>query len=447
MLDNFTIPERSPSPDKMYAVALRVKNGEAGKEFVYCLQEDKFYVYNNGYWQSIYELELLATISEKFPNINRKTIATKKQIIEHLKMMVYKNLNSFNNYDLLNFPSCMIDAKGDNVLKHDSKYLSTLRIPYEYDSLAQCPLWINTLDGIFEGDKNKIDVLQEYFGYCLTRDVTREKALLLLGESRSGKSTILDTINHLLGEENISSVALEYLSNPQYTPMLINKMVNIDWDVASGAERFEANFKIITSGEPVNVNQKFVKTFTFRPYCKLIMAANKFPRITDHSSAFYKRLILLPCNRVFEPHEQDLQLKKKLVGEMTGIFNWSMAGLHRLEKRGGFEVNKKFMVDAIEELREESNPIDVFFKENIIADNSGEYEIEKLELYNRYTAWCKANGNVAMANNKFGSTVYAKYSKFTPKDTKSSTGNFRRVWKNLRFVNQDIRLEPIQWQE
>lgn len=433
--------------NKMYNVALRIKAGETGFNFVYCLEEDNFYIYDSGYWRQIFDIELIAIICQSFPNINRKKMYDKKQVLEHLKVATFKCLKEFNNKDLLNFPNSMIDTKGNNSLSHDPSFLSTLRIPYKYDALAECPLWHNTLNGIFEGDNNKIEVLQEFFGYCLTRDVTREKALLLLGDSRSGKSTILETVNRLIGEENTSSVALEYLSNPQYTPMLINKMINIDWDVASGAENFEANFKIITSGEPVSVNQKFVATFKFRPYCKLIMAANKFPRITDHSSAFYKRLILLPCNRVFEPHEQDLQLKHKLINELPGIFNWSMTGLHRLEKRGAFEVNKKFMIDSIEELREESNPVDVFFRENIITDNSNKFEIEKLELYARYIAWCKLNGNVPMANNKFGTSVYSKYSKFTPKDTKSFTGSFKRVWKNLKFIENNIQKgEEIVWQ-
>lgn len=442
------ITEQEPqvAPDRMYAVAVRIKDGEAGRLFTYCLEEDQFYIYDNGYWRQIFDLELLSIICTAFPNINRKTMATKKQTVEHLKMLVYKKLNQFNNKDWLNFPSCMIDAKKNKEIPHDPSHLSTLRVPYNYDPLAECPLWLSTLDGIFEGDKEKVDVLQEYMGYCLTRDVTREKALLLLGESRSGKSTILDTINHLIGEENVSSVALEYLSNPQYTPMLINKMVNIDWDVASGAENFEANFKIITSGEPVSVNQKFVATFKFRPYCKLVMAANRFPRITDHSSAFYKRLILLPCDRVFEPHEQDIQLKHKLVNELPGIFNWAMVGLHRLEARGSFEVNKKFMTDAIQDLREESNPVDVFFKEtikiDIVKDRS---RIEKGDLYIKYVEWCKENGNSALSNIKFGTMVYQKYNKYTEKKSQDPiTG--KRVWKNLAYINIAPK-EELQWKD
>lgn len=434
--------------DKMLAIAMRIKAGEAKNPYVYCLEEDRFYIYEDGYWKILFDKQVQFRISQAFPKTNKYSISTRKQIIDNLKILVHKELVDFNSNDLLNFPSGMFDVRGNNLIKHDHELLSTVRLPYRYDMLAKCPLWIKTLEGIFEGDRDKINVLQEFFGYCLTKDVSREKSLLFLGESRSGKSTILETLQRITGEENCSSVALEYLSNPQYTPMLINKMVNIDWDVASGAEKFEANFKIITSGEPVSVNQKFVATFKFRPYCKLVMAANKFPRITDHSSAFYKRLILLPCNRVFEPHEQDIKLKHKLIEELPGIFNWCLEGFNRLEDRGGFEVNKEFMVDAILELREESNPIEIFFKENIVTDVSGNAEIVKSDIYKLYTDWCKINGNVPMSSIKFGQFVYQKYSKFTPKNARGSTGNRPLVWRNLRLINHNIpQGQEIEWQE
>lgn len=416
---------------------------EGINKFIFCIEEDRFYLFRDGYWKAIHQLEIFDYINESV-RITHLNLTVTRNIIERLKQIVKIRLDKLNTRSLMNLNNYMIEVETGNLLIHSMEYFSTIRLNYNYDENAQCDLWKETLDGIFEGDKDKINILQEYMGYCLTRDVSREKSLLLLGESRSGKSTILETINSLLGDDNVSSVPLEYLSNPQYTPMLINKMVNIDWDVAGDAQKFEANFKIITSGEPVSVNQKFVATFKFRPFCKLILAANKFPRITDHSSAFYKRLILLPCNRVFLAHEQDLELKKKLKSELSGIFNWAMWGLHRLEIRGGFNIDKQFMTDALEELREESNPIEVFFKETIVTDVSGGQEIEKKDFYMRYKNWCVENGNAPMANNKFGSTVYAKYSKYTPKTTSNSvTGN--RVWKNLKYINT-LKGIPIEYQ-
>lgn len=429
----------------MYQVAEDIKNGGAGDRFVYCLEGSKFYIYLNGYWKELHEEQMMLKIELEYPYINKFPAQTKIQVIKQLKILIHKELKEFNKQDLLNFEQGMFDPKGNNVSEHAHHYLSTIRLPYKYDKTAECPLWINTLEGIFEGDKNKIDMLQEYLGSCLTREVIYEKSLLLLGESRSGKSTILETISNLFGESNVSSVALENLSNSQYTDLLVNKMVNIDWDVASGAEKFEANFKIITSGEPVNVNQKYVKPFTFRPYCKLILAANKFPRITDHSSAFYKRLILLPCDKQFAPEEQNLKLKKQLKEELSGIFNWAVSGLIRLQERGGFELTKEFMTDAISDLREESNPIEAFFKEFIETENiTGESQIEKQDLYTKYTKWCIENGNSPMSMIKFGQAVYQKYSKFTEKKSQChKTG--KRIWRNIKYINNLKTKEDLGW--
>ncbi len=447
MLSIDLLRSKPETVDIMYQVAEFIKNGELGNNYVYCTQDGNFYVYIKGYWKALHAAQMAKIIEEHFRFITKFPSAKRHQVLDNLEIIIQRELTEFNILDLINFPQGMFDPKGNNLIKHDEKYLSTIRIPYDYNMMAECPLWLKTLDGIFEGDEDKAEILQEFFGYCLTRDTKREKALLLLGETRSGKSTILETIVGLIGEENCSSVTLDSISNPQFTPLLINKLVNIDWDVNATAEDYEANFKIITTGEPIRVNQKFIKAFTFRPYCKMIMAANKFPRITDHSSAFYTRLILLPCNRQFSPHEQDIDLKVKLKQELPGIFNWAVKGLIRLEQRKIFEVNKKFMTDAIEELREESNPVDVFFKENVVIDVSGPAEIEKQILYSRYCEWCRSNGNAPMANNKFGSVVYAKYSKYTPKNTMNHM-TMKRVWKNLKLIDVNaIQGEPIEWKE
>lgn len=437
-MDLQTLKSKCDTPNMMHQVASDIKDGGCGgNKFVYCLQDGNFYIYLDGYWRSLFEEQMLLKIELEYPYINKFPANTKTQVIKQLKILIHKELEEFNILDLLNFKEGMFDAKGNNLGGHKAEYLSTIRIPYKYDMRAECLLWLQTLEGIFEGDKNKIDVLQEYMGYCLTRDISREKSLLLLGESRSGKSTILETISHMMGEDNVSSVALENLANSQYTALLINKMVNIDWDVATGADKFEANFKIITSGEPVNVNQKYIKAFTFRPYCKLILAANRFPRITDHSSAFYKRLIIIPCDRVFTPEEQDLKLKKKLIEELPGIFNWAVKGLQRLEKRGFFEVNKEFMSDAISNLREESNPVEIFFEEFIVTDVSGQEFIIKSELYEKYAKWSIDNGHRAMSSMTFSQTIYQKYSKFTPKKAQHfATG--KRIWRNLKYRTDKI---------
>lgn len=445
--------QQNSSPEQqnaMYSIARGVANGSADKEFVYCLEEGRFYVYDAGIWRIIADIEILSIICHhpKYTWVNRYPLSTRNQIIENLKLLVYKNLSVFNQEDILNFKEGLLDMSTVEMRSHSSKVFSTTRLPYSYDKDAKCDIWRRTLKEIFEDNEEKIGILQEFFGYCLTRDIRKEKALLLLGESRTGKSTILHILRNIVGNQNCSSVPLKFLSHPQYTPLLIGKLVNIDSDVSAKAQDFEAEFKIITSGEPVSVNQKFVATFDFHPYCKLVMAANEFPRINDHSSAFYKRLILIPCDRVFTDNEQNLRLKDILLNELPGILNWAITGAKRLNERGRFPSDES-MKQAISDLRSESNPMDTFCEDYIEIDQTPGIEIEKHGLYLKYSAWCKQNGNVPMANNKFSRYIYLRYSKITPKDVRSNITGLR-VWRNIKFIdkfNNKKEGETISWQE
>ncbi len=447
MSDQDTQDTQDFTEDTMYKYASRTAMGQIGFDFTYCIEENRFYIYQNNLWRNVHELELLNLITVKYPNIVSHSISRRKQIIENLKHLTARRLSEFNQPPgWINLINGMLYPQDGAFADHEKESYSTIRLNYEYNIRNKCELWVKTLGEIFEGHQDKINLLQEFFGYCLTPDTRKEKALLLLGESRTGKSTILHVLRHLLGVHNCSSVPLKFINNPQYTPMLINKLINIDSDVSGKAQEFEAEFKIITSGEPVSCNQKFIATFEFTPHCKLVMAANEFPRITDHSSAFYKRLILIPCDKVFEDDEQNIHLKDNLISELPGILNWAIDGLERLNKRGRFEHNK-FMVDAIEELREASNPVEAFFKDSITPDNSAHYEILKSDLYEKYVKWCKENGNLPLSSIKFSQAVYQKFSKFTPKLSKSSLNNRPYVWKNLRYINQHPPGELIQWED
>lgn len=410
-------------------------------DFCYLLEEAKFYIFSDGYWHFIHEEELLFKLGKKLPHFNSMAISLRKQVLDNVKIIKHFHLDIFNKNDYLNLQNYMVNPYTKDVFNHDKEFYSTLQIPYKYDALASCELWLKTLDEILEGNRDKINILQEFVGYAITRDVKQEKALLLIGDSRSGKSTIINTIRHLVGINNCSSVSIKDLYNPQCTAMMINKLINIDTDVSAKALEYEDQFKKITTGEEIGCNQKFIPAFTFNPYCKIIMAANDFPRITDHSSAFYKRLILIPCDRVFEEQEQNKNLRNELLNDLPGILNWAIQGLHRLHKRGRFE-DCDFMRDAIEELREDSNPIDLFFKEHIEVGFGS--EIEKGFLYDKYKQWSEESKQYILSKAKFSTCVYRKFSKHTPKNT-TNPNTSKRIWRNIKYVQ--FKNEVIEtWQ-
>ncbi len=288
-----------------------------------------------------------------------------------------------------------------------------------------------------------MESFQEFVGYCLIPETNQKKAMLLLGESNSGKSTLLFIVKDLLGAENVSNVPLQYLSNPQYTPLLINKMVNIDADVAKDAAKYEREFKIITSGEAVSCNQKHIPTFEFIPKCKIILAANEFPRITDHSNAFYNRLILIPCDRVFEEHEQNRNLVPQLRQELSGIFNWAIEGLKRFKERGSFHKHE-FMKEAIQELEDDNTPSNHFFNDHVEIFMGA--QIEKGSLFDKYKEWSDKNKTLALSANRFSTAVYKKFHDQTPKKAQDKdTG--KRVWKNIRYIEFKREIQSINTEE
>ena len=422
-------------PEQMLEYAFDIKKGRAGGDYFYSLEEDYIYVYEEGYWKKIKDKQFQHRIEKGMGVLTTLTIQKRREVIENFKVKRHLSIEELNTSNLINFQNCMFDTTIYKDYPHSKDYYSTLRIPYNYDPEAKCHLWEKTLNEIFQNNSYKIKTLQEFLGYCVSSDNEQKKALLLLGDTNTGKSTIIDISREIIGEYNCSNVPLQYLSNPQYTPLLINKMVNIDPEINKEAVNYEREFKLLTGGkkERVTCNQKHIPTFEFVPRCKLLLSANEFPRIKDHSSAFYQRLLLIPCERRFKEEEKNRNLDDELRKELPGIFNWVIEGLKRLKERGKFE-HPDFMKDAVEELENENNPAYVFFNDHVEIDLADEIYIEKSILFERYKEWCRGNEQYNLTHIQFSQCVIKKFGMVTPKNARLQ-GNGARIWKNLRYVN------------
>lgn len=433
-----------PKLNPCLQLAVDIKEGKAGGHYIYCLEEDKFYHYVLGCWEPLFDIDFIGKIQEKITELQRSPLSKRKDVAENFKCVGRKKLEIFNWSTLINLQNGMLCPISKKLEEHRPDFYSTNRLPYRYDEKAECPLWMKSLNEILENDQNRVGVLQEFFGYCLTRETKQHKALLLCGESRSGKSTILNILRHVVGIDNCSSVPLKYIADPQHTPMMINKLVNIDTDVSAKAAEYEAEFKTITSGEPLQTNQKYIQAFSFIPYCKVVMAANIFPKITDHSSAFYNRLILIPCDRVFSDEEQNRDLPVQLMNELSGIMNWAIEGLERLTTRGKFE-QLEFMRDAVEELENDNNPVNLFFDEHVVIEMGA--TLEKGELYDRFKEWAVKNNNYQLSGSRFASCVFKRFHKQTNKNLRMPN-NGKRIWRNLKYIyEKQDGSQQVDWQE
>ena len=81
--------------------------------------------------------------------------------------------------------------------------------------------------------KKYLIYLQKCLGYTLCKNSRRHKAFFLVGDGSNGKSTLLDMVKEMLGEENISNLSLLDLEHSFRPAELEHKLANIGDDISS----------------------------------------------------------------------------------------------------------------------------------------------------------------------------------------------------------------------
>ena len=184
-------------------------------------------------------------------------------------------------------------------------------------------------------------LLEECIGYCFYRRNELGKAFILTGDKNNGKSTFLDVVKHILGEQNISALDLKELGDRFSTSMMFGKLANIGDDIGDDFLQGSqvAVFKKIVTGNRIKAERKGQDPFEFNPYIKLLFSANDIPRMKDKTGAVLRRLVIIPFNASFSKKDKDYDpyIKYKLIeqGSIEYLIKLGVDGLHRILEIGG----------------------------------------------------------------------------------------------------------------
>ena len=284
---------------------------------------------------------------------------------------------------------------------HTSTCFTTVQLPLEYDLTTTCPAFDAYLTTTFDADV--LPLIEEILGWCLVPDTRFETAIMLTGEGKNGKSVFLDLVSALLGDANVSNVALQDLEENRFrVAELYGKLANTFADLDTRALLSSSMFKMLTTGDPLTAERKFAQPFRFRSYAKLLFSANKIPSSRDRTYAFYRRWVIIPFTRTFDgegsnPHP-DTGLRGKLRQELAGIFNRALRGLMRLAAQERFSDAKSVREAKQAYIRSNDN-VRVFAAECLMVDATE--SIEKQALYEVYERWCDAYGEKDVSQTRF----------------------------------------------
>jgi putative DNA primase/helicase len=239
----------------------------------------------------------------------------------------------------------------------------------------------------------------------------------------------------MLGERNCSFVRLEMFSDKFQMGETVGRLVNIVDETDRIERMHEGIFKTYVGEGLFFFDVKHKDGFQSRPTARLLILSNDRLPITDRSQGMWRRMLLLPFHRSFTDKE-DTQLLQKLLAELPGIFNWSLAGLARLREQDKFTVPA--VSDAEKEAyRLESNPAKAFLLDNVeLGEGKGNDGHSTKSLYESYTAFCKDCGlKHPLSMTKFNREVTALFPNAVRKQERTPVEDrIERayVWKGLR---------------
>lgn len=301
---------------------------------------------------------------------------------------------------LITFQNGILDVndyiKGKITLHNPTPDLFTFTVlPYDFDENLESKLWEGFLNDIFNEDKDKIALLAQWFGYNCVPDLSYEKLMLFTGRPRSGKSTILETLQAVLGDNNCCETSFQALGGAFGYQSLIGKLSAIVGDAKSPksgeAEAVLEKILHITGGDAVSVNIKNKPALPLiRLCCRFTIAMNDLPAFTDHSRALEYRTNIITFDNSYVGRE-DRTLKRRLRTEAASgkIINFALRGLAELYSGNDFIFPNESAM-AMRTFRELVSPI-VQFSENCVrpSDTDG---VPSDYLYDLWRWWCTREG-------------------------------------------------------
>lgn len=297
--------------------------------------------------------------------------------------------------------SGLIDHQTLEVEELTADHWVTHRIEARFDLQAECPMWTKLLDdaGL---DSRTQQILQETLGCALVDKKPRGlmRALVLVGGSNTGKTTILRVMARFLSDKPITT-PIDAMENAHGTidflrraPWLLDEAFEQSkWHVSS-------TVKALLSGDYVSVNVKNGPMISHMWRGAVFWGTNVPPQFKEVTRAMENRLIIIKCTRVFDP-ASPTGIAKTAMGrgysspsdlilaeEKDGLLRWAVDGLRRAWVRGYIDMTPE-VVESLREMRLDANVAAGFFDECITFDPN--LMISAPDLYAAFTAWWTEN--------------------------------------------------------
>jgi len=286
------------------------------------------------------------------------------------------------------------------------------KLPVKYDPEQEYKKWESFVSQVVESEKQQ--AIQEYVGYTLhVGEMPFNRALLCVGSGANGKSTFLNVVRTLLGEENTESKPVHKFDHENAVADLYGTIANIDADLSEGSlsKRGVAMFKRLVGDDRVDGRHLYEDSFSFKPTAKHLYACNQVPDVTkivsDDDTAFWRRWLIVQFPTYIPPSEQNPTLEAELTRDdaLSGILNWAIDGWGRLMESGTF-TNIETTAETRARWQSWGDSTDEFLTQCVEHDPEAP-NITTGEAWQIYREWCRRKGKDHVGQRKFTNAAKA----------------------------------------
>lgn len=356
------------------------------------------------YSEGIYKVGWKEIESEMIRHISDLTKQKRNEVLNYIDLLITDDTRN-SDAEFIAFRNGVYNIDTGDFLDFTPDIVITNRINYDYKPDSYSEIADKTFDKLACNNQEIRQLLEEVVGYTFYRRNELRKAFILTGDKANGKSTYLDMITTLLGNENTVALDLKELGDRFKTAQLFGKLANVGDDIGDEFIGNPAIFKKVVSGDRVNAERKGQDPFDFAPYAKQLFSANSIPRIKDKSGAVLDRLIIVPFDARFSKNDPDYDpyIKYKLREEsvMEYLICIGLKGLRRVLDNQAFTLSNK-VKENLQEYAENNNPALLFFKE---VDENEILEKPTKMAYQRYVEFCLSNSFQQLSNIEFSKQV------------------------------------------
>jgi len=266
--------------------------------------------------------------------------------------------------------------------------------------------------------------VQEYIGYTLLPDARYQRAQMWLGEGANGKGVLGNIVQAL--HRRVAAMSLDELGGFQMSGLIDASLVYVDEVPRKQIE--EQRLKSAIAGETVSIDRKYRDPLSISLTAKWLVLGNHLPVVTDHSSGFWRRWDIVPFKTVIPEAEREPLLAQEIVRtELSGVLNWALEGLLRLQARGGFDVAvPDAMRHALFEAKVDTNSVVAWVSEAEISVGS-DLDTPKERVFDAYRVWCRDNALREVSSVQFWKRMRECFKTFADARVRRPDGSQRRL--------------------